>query len=81
MKYFKDFQDIFKRYSPRGAVPPFKDLKELQKDVQDALRIGVDANSIFVAFPFFKSITVKTASLVPFGQSMNQCCTKISSLS
>ena len=40
----KDFQDIFKRYSPRGAVPPFKDLKELQKDVQDALRIGVDAN-------------------------------------
>ena len=40
----KDFQDIFKRYSPRGTVPPFKDLKELQKDVQDALRIGVDAN-------------------------------------
>ena len=40
----KDFQDIFKRYSPRGTVPPFVDLKELQKDVQDALRIGVDAN-------------------------------------
>jgi len=40
----KDFQDIFKKYSPRGKVPPFKDLKELQADVQDALRLGVDAN-------------------------------------